>query len=178
MTKGMAAVESLLVLVRQDGRTQDVPLSKDRQIVGRHTDCQIRVPIAAVSRHHCEIAGHESSVTIRDLGASNGTFVNGVKIEEETPLSPGDVLLIGTLVFVVRIGGEPATVDPEAAERMSKPKTGPASAAAAAGMDNSASASASGLLDDLNIDPDGSSVGDFDFEDLLSDEDDDDQPKL
>ncbi len=173
MTKGMAAVESLLVLVRQDGRTQDVPLSKDRQIVGRHTDCQIRVPIAAVSRHHCEIAVHGSSVTIRDLGSSNGTFVNGVKIEEETPLSPGDVLLIGTLVFVVRIGGEPATVDAEAAERMSKPRTGPASAAA---MDNNASAS--GLLDDLNIDPDGSSVGDFDFEDLLSDDDDDDQPTL
>lgn len=171
MTKGMAALETLLVLVRQDGRTQDVPLTKDKQIVGRHTDCQIRVPIAAVSRHHCEIAVHESSITIRDLGSSNGTYVNGVRIAEETPLSPGDVLLIGTLIFVVRIGGEPTEIDVAAAEAKGQPKNDAAAAAAGA-----SDASSSGLLDDLNIDADGSSMGDFDFEDLL--DDDDDQPSL
>ena len=174
MKKGMAAVDAVLVLIRQDGRTQDVPLKHDRQIVGRHTDCQIRVPIAAVSRHHCEIAVYDSSVTVKDLGSSNGTHVNGRRIDEETPLSAGDVLLIGTLLFVVRLNGQPAKVDAQAAEAKGRAQSdviaGPKSGTV------TPSSAPSSPLDELDLDSESSSVGDFDFEDFLKD-DDEEQPR-
>jgi len=146
--------------VRSDGRQQAVPLKPGKILIGRHDDCQIRIPAANVSRHHCEVVSGGSGVRIRDLGSSNGTYVNGHKVDD-VELSPGDVIEIGTLLFVVRIDGDPAVIDPEALSQHVK---------------SAGSAVADAVTAKLPSGNDDSSV-DFDFDFDLSD-DDDDQPAL
>lgn len=160
-------MDSALVHVRSDGKQQAVSLKSGKIVIGRHDDCQIRIPAASVSRHHCEVVSGGSGVRIRDLGSSNGTFVNGHKVDDAA-LSPGDVIEIGSLLFVVRIDGDPATIDPEALSQHVKS----ASSSGGGGSAGSDAATVSSLLgnDDSSVDFD-----DFDFD--LSD-DDDDQPAL
>ncbi len=146
--------------MRSDGRQQAVPLKPGKILIGRHDDCQIRIPAANVSRHHCEVVSGGSGVRIRDLGSSNGTYVNGHKVDD-VELSPGDVIEIGTLLFVVRIDGDPAVIDPEALSQHVK---------------SAGSAVADAVTAKLPSGNDDSSV-DFDFDFDLSD-DDDDQPAL
>lgn len=99
-----------LILVTPEGRQQEVPVRKPRQIVGRNTDCAIRIPVSSVSRQHCEITVDEKRAVIKDLGSSNGTYVNRAMVAEHT-LASGDHICVGPAVFVVRIDGRPAQID-------------------------------------------------------------------
>ena len=82
-----------LVLVQTDGKQREVPIKKSVQVIGRQTDCQIRIPSANVSRHHCEVsASDDGHITVRDLGSSNGTFVNKQKVTQAS-VNAGDLLL-------------------------------------------------------------------------------------
>lgn len=63
--------------------------------IGRHDDCVIRIRSSQVSRRHCELFEADGSLIVRDLGSSNGTFVNGDRIEAPRVLHPGDALTIG-----------------------------------------------------------------------------------
>ncbi len=167
-----------LVLVREDGRQNEIPL-KRQAIIGRQTDCTLRIPDSGISRHHCELTVGEGKVTLRDLGSSNGTFVNRVKVTQ-AELAAGDLISIGNLVFVVKIDGSPAVIDAEeawdeGAVPLGAPatKSAPKPAQPQAAKPAPAKPAARPSLTDPSED---SSVADFDF----LDEDDDikKQPKL
>ena len=106
-------MEVVLVMFKDDER-REFPLAKTRTILGRRQDCDLRIPTRDVSRRHCEITPGEkrSEVIVRDLGSSNGTYLNGKRIAEST-LKPGDRLTVGPVTFIVQIDGEPATIKPE-----------------------------------------------------------------
>jgi len=114
LQKGIRHVDLTLILVTPEGRQQEVPVRKPRQIVGRNTDCAIRIPVSSVSRQHCEITVDEKRAVIKDLGSSNGTYVNRSMVAEHT-LASGDHICVGPAVFVVRIDGRPAQVDSKSA---------------------------------------------------------------
>lgn len=99
-----------LIRVTPKGESQRVPIERESTIVGRSDDCHIRVRSAGMSRKHCEITVEDGSVTVRDLGSSNGTFVNQEKVES-VPVSGGDLISFGGLVFVVEVNGEPGEID-------------------------------------------------------------------
>lgn len=166
--KGRSSVDVVLVNVRSDGREVDVPVKWKHAVLGRREDCQIRIPLANVSRQHCEIAKDPEGVVIRDLGSANGTYINGQRVQEHR-VKPGDVLSLGSVVFVFRIDGEPETIDASAIVRngAQKPASDPTPSAVASREDE---------LRPFTSDSDDSSV-DFDFDDLTLD-DDDDQPAL
>ena len=67
-------------------------------VVGRALTSDIPVLDPTISRRHAEVIGDENGVFIRDLGSSNGTFLNGVKIEESR-IQPGDVVTFGKVPF-------------------------------------------------------------------------------
>ena len=169
-----------LILVRGDGRQSEIPL-KGRAVIGRQTDCQIRIPSLGVSRHHCELTVTGGNVSLRDMGSSNGTYVNRQKVQQ-SQLSPGDLIALGDLVFVVRIDGNPASIDSEEAldEGAVPVAAAPAkSAPAAKGGGQSKQVGAPGARKPglLDADPKGdSSIADFDF--LDDDDDIKKQPKL
>jgi pSer/pThr/pTyr-binding forkhead associated (FHA) protein len=105
-------VEVALVRVTADGQTQRVQLSKDRTVIGRQEDCQIRIPIAGVSRQHCEIVVRDGSITVKDLGSSNGTYLNQERITSH-PAAAGDLLSVGGQVFLIQVNGAPEEIEAE-----------------------------------------------------------------
>ena len=105
-------MDVVLVMFKDDER-RDFPLPSKKTIIGRRPDCDLRIPTSDVSRRHCEIGPGEkrSELIIKDLGSSNGTFVNDKRIAE-TQLHPGDRLTVGPITFIVQIDGKPAKVTP------------------------------------------------------------------
>ena len=78
------------------------PLTRAVTRLGRGTDVDIRVDDPGASRHHAEILlGRE--VLLRDLGSTNGTYVDGVQVGEKV-LHDGAVVQLGTTRLTFRAG--------------------------------------------------------------------------
>ena len=100
----------------------DIPLGREPIVVGRHPNCDVRLPSIRVSRRHCCLTEVDGEVAVRDLGSSNGTLIN-VRRVEAGRLRPGDSLSIATLRYRMENGqaAEASRADPQAA-----PKSEPA----------------------------------------------------
>jgi predicted component of type VI protein secretion system len=68
-------------------------------VIGRSGDAKIKLPAATVSRNHCELYLYEGQLVVRDLGSSNGTIVNGHRVDLPTLLTPEDELTIGPVTM-------------------------------------------------------------------------------
>ena len=99
-----------LVTVDSEGQTRDAVMKRARFLIGRREGCDIRIPIASVSREHCELRVEEGKLMVRDMGSSNGTYVNRQRIQEQE-VNAGDLIAVGPAVFVARIDGNPAKID-------------------------------------------------------------------
>src|SRR5882762_9670512 len=101
-----------LVLLSEgfNGRIYDLKVEKTT--VGRVSDNALEIPESSVSSHHAEILLRGNDVLIRDLGSTNGTFINGEKITEAV-LQPGQLLRFGMVEMRLETG--------EASEAPSKP---------------------------------------------------------
>lgn len=123
-----------LVLLKKNGACKAFPLSSSVTVIGRRSDCDLRIPLLVVSRKHCQLSQNENSVKLRDLGSRGGTFVNGKRVDEdkEIPVRAGDYIRIGPLTFVCRVNGKPEKIVPpgKAAPQKPKPKPKPQKAVA------------------------------------------------
>ena len=90
-----------LVLKGAAGDVAEFPLA-ERAIIGRSTGAEVQLADREVSRRHTALEKQGDVYFTRDLGSSNGTFVNGRRIAGLTPMKHGDEILVGTtrLVFV------------------------------------------------------------------------------
>ncbi len=100
-------INAKLIMFREDGSRREFVLRPGPTTIGRKDDCTIRIPLAMVSRRHCEVLVKNDVVSVKDLGASNGTFLNNRRVTEEE-VEPGDQIVIGPVVFTVQINGEPS----------------------------------------------------------------------
>lgn len=66
--------------------------------IGRNPTNDFRVPEASVSSFHCEISLEKKTITVRDVGSTNGTFVSGTRIRESL-LATGQILKLGSAEF-------------------------------------------------------------------------------
>jgi predicted component of type VI protein secretion system len=108
----------VLQVVRGRSASTTLKLADGVTSIGRHDDCLIRIKSAQVSRRHCEVFEVSDKLTIRDLGSSNGTFVNGKKVDGQQVLKPGDELTVGAVTLRVAKIGQPV----QPASPLSKPK--------------------------------------------------------
>ncbi|MBI5757177.1 MAG: FHA domain-containing protein, partial [Planctomycetales bacterium] len=86
-----------------DGKQQgkSIPLNMKKFLIGREEDCHLRANSDLISRHHCVFSIDDYTVRLRDLGSTNGTFVNEERISGQVVLSDGDRVQIGKLLFQV-----------------------------------------------------------------------------
>ncbi|CAE7944757.1 fhaA [Symbiodinium necroappetens] len=188
--QGATDVDVKLVYFKPDGTQKDIPIREGRHIVGRTDEAQLRIPLATVSRKHCELVFEGEKLVIRDLGSSNGTYINHERVQN-AELGAGDVLGIGPCLLTVQINGLPANIEPptDSSGESSLMETPPAGLDADDDSDNPLDNVA---VDDLessdpeetvtktdmgsvlpNAAKDDSSIFDFDF-----DFEDDENPKL
>ena len=76
--------------------TRQVDIAPDGAFLGRGADCAVRTDDAMVSRKNCKISFGGGRWSVEDLGSSNGTFVNEVRIQKQA-LNHADVVRCGTL---------------------------------------------------------------------------------
>jgi pSer/pThr/pTyr-binding forkhead associated (FHA) protein len=85
-------------------------------VVGRHPECDARLVSPRVSRWHCCLTEVDGEVWVRDLGSTNGTWIDGRRVGSGR-LRPGDVLAIAHLRFTVE------ETPPEQENRAHRPNT-------------------------------------------------------
>lgn len=100
-----------LIMFKNDGQRKEFPLVSRRTVIGRAQSCDLRVPLLAVSRRHCELSVSGAGAKVKDLASSNGTYVNNERINE-ADLKAGDRLVVGPVVFTVQVDGRPSTIKP------------------------------------------------------------------
>lgn len=88
------------------GAGKNFPLSATGQTsIGRSRRNDIVVPEDAASAQHCRIDREGDSYVLHDLGATNGTFVNGARTDRAV-LQHGDRVKVGGTVFTVSLFGD------------------------------------------------------------------------
>lgn len=83
-----------------DGSDSIFNLDKDRIKIGRSLECDIVVPrqYKRVSSNHCEIIRTPGTITLANLKAKNGTFINGKPISQSQNLNGGEIITLGNII--------------------------------------------------------------------------------
>ena len=98
-----------LVIVQGRSATTTLKLIDGVTTIGRHDECQLRIKSSQVSRKHCELFEKKGLLLVKDLGSSNGTLVNGKRIQGQKVLEAGDELTIGPVhLRVSKVGADAA----------------------------------------------------------------------
>ena len=93
----------LLPDVRLEVAGRHIPLTADQTVLGRGTEAQVQLEDVGVSRRHALIRLSPVPVVV-DLGSTNGTVVDGVRVDEAT-LHDGSTLVLGSTTLTFRYGG-------------------------------------------------------------------------
>jgi pSer/pThr/pTyr-binding forkhead associated (FHA) protein len=86
---------------------REIQIDQPEFLIGRGADCDLRLRISSVSRHHCMIRLDPEEASVVDLGSSNGTFLNANRVRSQTAIHTGDVLQVGARRFEVALGDDP-----------------------------------------------------------------------
>ncbi len=85
-----------LIKWKREQLVLDMPILR----IGRLTTNDIVIPENEVSERHCQIIRQGDEYYLEDMGSSNGTFANGGKVEGLFRLSAGDVVTVGSWLFM------------------------------------------------------------------------------
>ena len=96
-----------------EGLEGNYSLAPGPNVIGRSEDADISIDRTEASRYHAKISVEGTNAVIEDLNSKNGTFVNGKRLDQPTPLSNGDEIWIGRGVAHYRflIEGEPTVTE-------------------------------------------------------------------
>jgi chromosome segregation ATPase len=94
----MGAEEPAHLLVRSDGSTGILHLLGKRTTFGRMPDNDVHIDADFISRHHAVALRAGSKTVIEDLNSTNGTYVNGQRVNRRT-LKDGDLVTLGKTEF-------------------------------------------------------------------------------
>ncbi|MBI3469367.1 MAG: FHA domain-containing protein [Planctomycetes bacterium] len=86
------------------GEGPTIPVDRAIILIGRHPECDVRIESRKISRRHCCIVQFNDRLAVRDLGSTNGVYLNGQRVEQAF-IAPRDELQIGDLRYQVVVNG-------------------------------------------------------------------------
>ena len=106
--RGPSAVRGsgCLIVIYGEDMGRRVPVGTEPLIIGRSPQCEVPIDQESISRNHCQIRFNGTDFVVRDLGSTNGTYVNDDLVEEEGRLRHGDQLKVGRTILKFIIGDD------------------------------------------------------------------------
>jgi len=104
ITERPSAKEACLVVIYGSELGKKYNLNSSSLVIGRSSKCDIQTDKESISRNHSKIVNTGKSILVRDLGSTNGTYVNDEPIDEYV-LRDGDLIKIGRTIFKFLTGG-------------------------------------------------------------------------
>ena len=92
------AKEACLVVIYGDDLVKKYNLENPTLVIGRSSKCDIQIDQESVSRNHAKIVNSGARILVKDLGSTNGTYVNE-QVVEEWILRDGDLIKIGRTIL-------------------------------------------------------------------------------
>ena len=94
--------EGRACLMVMTGEAEGAVYMIDRRVllIGRSAEAHVRINEHAISTEHALLESEDDTYTLRDLGSTNGTHVNGRPITHKVVLNSGDTLQMGSTVFL------------------------------------------------------------------------------
>lgn len=94
----LAPICGWLVVLKGRFKNKVYTLHEGKTRIGSGADCEVRILLETISRHHSMIIGKEGHYTISDLNSVGGTFVNGTQVGSKDIID-GDLLGLGNVQF-------------------------------------------------------------------------------
>ncbi len=108
--RGMRIFSMDLVVVDGPMRGKRAQIHGGTGRVGTAAGSDLKLDDKAVSRVHCELRVGKDAITLKDLGSTNGTFVDGVRVRD-ADVAPGAHVRVGGSTFRIEVGDDPEFVD-------------------------------------------------------------------
>ena len=89
-----------LTIIKGFNKGEVYSLEEDEVVIGRGEENGIVLNIAEVSRAHAVLTRAEEGYMVKDLGSTNGTFVDKKKVGEKYLLKPGDTIMLGDAIYL------------------------------------------------------------------------------
>ena len=99
--------DSSLVIHEGAGAGSEHPVDGELILGREHGSADVVIPDPGISRRHARVIPEDGTLIVEDLGSSNGTYVNGDRIDGPVALGPADEVQLGETV--IGVGGTAAT---------------------------------------------------------------------
>lgn len=106
--------------IREDEPVRNVRIDQSKIAVGRRNSCDLTIPCPSVSGMHAELTLEGGQLYVTDLQSTNGTFLNGVRINQRSLVNHGDLVQFAQVVFRARVEQKQQsvqTIQDDAADR-------------------------------------------------------------
>ena len=100
------AADACLVVIYGQEMGRRVRVTTEPLIIGRSPKCAVQIDQESVSRNHCEIRLEGGDFLVRDLGSTNGTYVNDNLVDGDGRLRHGDQLKVGRTILKFIVGDD------------------------------------------------------------------------
>lgn len=90
-----------VVVYEQDQTPRTYPLGEDL-VIGRTEDCGVTLADTYISQEHARLYAKDGTWFVEDLGSTNGTYLNRVKVTGPSPLAVGDEVRVGKTRLEIR----------------------------------------------------------------------------
>lgn len=91
---------AFLIFLTGDLKGRKFEFDRDNITVGRSQDNIVPINDPSVSSHHCEFHREDTTYTLVDKGSTNGSFVNGMQVEEPVEINPKDIIQLGDMELI------------------------------------------------------------------------------
>ena len=91
-----------LFVTDAEGGSRTYPMTQEPLQIGRSESCQVILQDTYASQMHARVYPKDGEWFVEDLGSTNGTYLNRVKVSQPAPVGPGDEIRIGKTSLEVR----------------------------------------------------------------------------